>query len=168
MTAKACRGKNTLLPFTNGDISQTFDRQWAVSPRGISCHLVPSFTSSMARFVHDNINSKDVCRVFVLQCWSTSYLTSLVSSRRVHLSCTIHSYFFTSIQSYIHPYINTCTYSHIHAYNTYTQYQFIHDCVSHTESWSAASFRLTFLPFFKWLVLNNGQLEFTFFHVSSG
>jgi len=40
MTAKAYLMKNTLRPFTNGDFSQTFDRQWVVSPRGISCYLV--------------------------------------------------------------------------------------------------------------------------------
>jgi len=164
MTAKACRGKNTLRPFSNGDFSQTFDQQRAVSRRGISCHLVPGFTPSMARFVHNNINSKEVCRV--LYCNVNPLPILPVLSRRVesiyHIQyytiirvTSIHSYIFTSIQSYIHPYINTFTYSHIHAYTAYTQYQFIHDCISHLETWSVASFRLTSLPCFKWLVLNN-------------
>jgi len=172
MTTEACRRKNTWCRFTNADFFQTFDRQWAISPRGISCYLVLGFTPSTARFVRDNIISKEVCRVFKLQCRSTSYLTSLVSPRRVHLSHTIyeqsyklHSYIHTFIHQYFHMFI----YAHIHAYTTYTQHQSTHGCISHPKFWSAASFRFnSYLSYFKWLVLTNGQLEFTFYHMLSG
>jgi len=104
--------------------SRLFDQQWAFSQRGISCHLVPGFTLLMARFVHDNTISKEVCRVFVLRCLSASHLTCHVSSHRVHLSRIVYAF----IQvTFIHPYINTFTYSYIHAYTT----SFIHGCISH-------------------------------------
>jgi len=118
MTAEACRRKNTWHHFTNGDFFQTFDQQWAFSPRGISRYLMPGFTPSTAQFAHNNIISKEVYRVFVLRCQSTSHLTCLVSSHRVHLLHRIH----TVIQLYsrtsfttIHSYINTLT----HSYTTY-------------------------------------------------
>jgi len=118
MTVETHQRKNTLRRFTNGDSFQTFDQQWAISTRGISCYLVPGFTPSIARFVHDSTISKDVCLMFVLRCQSTSHLTCLVSSHLVHLLHTIHKviqlYSRTSCTT-IHPYINTFTYSHIHA-----------------------------------------------------
>jgi len=111
MTAKAYLGKNTPRPFTNGDFSQTFDRQWVVSPRGISCYLVPGFTPLMARFVHNNINSKEVCPVLVLRCQSASNLTCLVSFHRI----TCHMQFIWSFKShsYIHAFIHLCTHTSI-------------------------------------------------------
>jgi len=88
-------------------------------PGGISFYLMPGFTPSTAQFVHSNIISKEVCRVLVLQCRSTSHLTCFVSFHRVHLSYTIiqsyrHLQFLQSykLHSYIHSYINTLTYSH--------------------------------------------------------
>jgi len=107
---------------------------WGVT-RGISCHLVPGFTPSMARFVHNNINSKEVCRVFVLQCRSTSYLTSLVSSRWVHLSHTIYiqSYeLHASIHTFIHPYINAFICSYI---NTFMRTQRTYIYTSSVYAW---------------------------------
>jgi len=73
----------------------------------------------MARFVHDNTISKEVCRLFVLRCQSASHLTCHVSAHQVHLSHTVY----VIIQiTFIHPYINTFTYSYIHTYTTYTQH----------------------------------------------
>jgi len=96
------------------------------APRCVSSYLVPGFTPSMARFVHNNIISKEVCRVFVLRCQSASYLTSLVPSRRVHISDTIYiqSYeLYASIHTFIHPYINNFICSYIH---TFMRTQHIH------------------------------------------
>jgi len=93
MTAEARQWRNTLRWSTNGDFFQTFGQQCALSPRDISCYLVPGFTPSAARFIHNNIISKEVCRVFVLQCHSASHFTCFVSFHRVHPSCaTIQSY----------------------------------------------------------------------------
>ena len=102
MTAEAREWRNTLRWSSNSDLFQTFGQQWALSLRDISCYLVPSFTPSAARFIHNNIISKEVCRVFVLQCHSASYLTYFVSFHRVHPSCaTIQSYsHLRFIQSY--------------------------------------------------------------------
>jgi len=106
------------------------------SPRGIGGHRVPGFILPRARFIHDNINSKEVCRVFVLRCQSAFNLTCQVLSHRVtcriqfkqsyklHITF-IHSCIRTSILSHIHTFMHT----HIH-----TPCQFTHDCVSHPES----------------------------------
>jgi len=100
----------------------------------------------MARFVHDNTISKEVCLVFVLRCQYASHLTCHVSSHRVHLSRTVyaviqvtfmHSNINTSIHQYFHVFINSC----IH--NIYTT-SFIHDCISHQESCLVVS--LQFVP----------------------
>jgi len=125
MTAKACRGKNTLRPFINGDFSQTFDRQWVVSPRGISCHLVPGFTPSMARFVHNNINFKEFseclyCAVspppilHVLSRSIESPVTYSLYDRSSHIHTFMHSCIRTLILSCIHTFMRT---KHIHNIN---------------------------------------------------
>ena len=76
-----------------------------------SCYLVPGFTPSTARLVHNNIISKEVCRVFVLRCQSASRLTCRVMSHRVHRSYTVR----TVIQiTFRHLYIHTLILSHIH------------------------------------------------------
>ena len=68
------------------------------------------------------INSKKVCRVFVLRCQSASYPIGLVSSRRVHLSHTIciQSYEHAYIHTFLHPYsltfIHTLILSRIHTF----------------------------------------------------
>jgi len=80
MTAEACHWRNTLRWSTNDDFFRALDQQWVLSPRDISCYLVPGFTPSAARFVHNNIISKEVCRVFVPRCQSTSHLTCCVLS----------------------------------------------------------------------------------------
>ena len=67
--------------------SRLLGQQWALSPKDISCYLVPGFTPSAVQFIHNNIIAKEVCRVFVLQCHSASYLTCFVSFHRVHPSC---------------------------------------------------------------------------------
>jgi len=101
------------------------------------------FTPSAARFVHNNIISKEGCRVFMLRCQSTSHLTCFVSFHRVHPSYAIiqsysHLQFIQSHKS--HSFIHSCNYtlilSHINAYTTYKQYQFIHGCISHPLVWS--------------------------------
>jgi len=136
MTAEACRGMNTLRRFINGDFFQTFVWQWAVSPRGISCHLVPGFTPSMARFIHNYINSKEICQVFILWRQSTSNLICLVRFHRV----TCHIQFIWPFKS--HPYIHASTHQYFHVFthssvhnvHVHTQYQFTHDCISRPES----------------------------------
>jgi len=141
MTAEARQWRNTLRWSTNGDFFQTLSQQWALSPRDISCYLIPGFTPSAARLVHNNIISKEVCRVFVLRCHSASHLTCFVSFHRVHLSYAIiqsynHLQFIQSNKShsFIQLYIHTWILSHINAYTTYTQYQFIHGCIGHPKS----------------------------------
>jgi hypothetical protein len=103
-------------------------QQWVFSPRGLSCYLVPGFTPSMAQFVHNNMISKEVCRVFVLRYQSASHLTYPVSFHRVacHIqfiqSYKLHPYIHSCIHTIIHSYINTVMYSYIHIYTTYTQH----------------------------------------------
>ena len=109
--------RNTLRWSTNGDFFQTLGQQWALSPRDIGCYLVPDFTPSAARLVHNNIISKEVCRVFVLQCHSVSHLTCFVSFRRVHRSYAIiqsysHLQFIQSYKS--HSFIDSYNYTFIH------------------------------------------------------
>jgi len=127
MTAEARQWRNTLRWSTNGNFFQTLSQQWAFSPRDISCYLIPGFTSSAARLVHNNTISKEVCRVFVLRCHFASHLTCFVSFRRVHLSNAIiqsynHLQFVHSYKScsFIQLYIHTLILSHIYAYTTYT------------------------------------------------
>jgi len=141
MTAEARQWRNTLRWFTNGDFFQTLSQQWALSLKDISCYLIPGFTPSAARLVHNNIISKEVCRVFVLRCHSASHLTCCVSFHRVHLSYAIiqsynHLQFIQSNKShsFIQLYIHTWILSHINAYTTYTQYQFIQGCIGHPKS----------------------------------
>jgi len=82
MTAEARQWRNTLRWSTNGDFFQTLSRQWALSPRDISCYLIPGFAPSTARLVHNNIISKEdlpsVCTAMSL-CFP-SYMFCLVSS----------------------------------------------------------------------------------------
>jgi len=117
-------------------------------PGGINFYLMSGFTPSTAQFVHNNIISKEVCRMFVLRCQSTSHLTCLVSFHRV--SPIIYSYTIirsykvvhTSIQvTFIQSYINTFTYSYINTYTTYTQHQFTRVCISHPKSCLTISFQ---------------------------
>jgi len=126
MTAEARRWRNTLRWSTNGDFFQTLSQHWALSPRDISCYLIPGLTPSAARLVHNNIISKEVCRVFVLRCQSASHLTCFVSFHQVHLSYAIirsytrlqfiqsnksrsfiHSYNYTFIHEYFHTLMHT-------------------------------------------------------------
>jgi len=89
MTAEARQWRNTLRWSTNGNFFPTLGRQCALSLGDISCYLKPGFTLSMPQFLHNNIISKEVCRVFVLRCQSTSHFTCSVSFHRVHLSYAI-------------------------------------------------------------------------------
>ena len=128
------------------------------------CYLVSGFTPSTARFVHNSIIFKEVCRVFVLRCQSASHFTCCVLSHRVRLSHTVYtviqvtfinSYIHTSIHSYIKPFhifIHSC----IHNIDTTS---FIHGCIGHPELcfvpyvWSS----LIIMPsgkFCKWTVDN--------------
>jgi len=115
MTAKACRGMNPLRRFTNGDFFQTFNQPWAVSPTGISCHRVPGFIPPMAQFVHNNINSKEVCQVFVLRRQSTSILPVL--SRSIESPVTYNLYNHSGhIHTFMHSCIHTSILSCIHTF----------------------------------------------------
>jgi len=89
--------------------------------------LCAGFTLSMARFVHDNTISKEVCRVFVLRCQSASRLTCQVSSHRVHLS---HTFYAVLQVTFIHPCIHTSILSCIHLF-MHTQCICIHNINSH-------------------------------------
>jgi len=191
MTVEACRGKNTLLSFTNGDFSQTFDRQWAGFPRGIGCHRVPGFIPPIARFIHNN--SKEVCQVYILRYQSTSNLTCPVLFHRV----TCHMQFIRSFksQSYVHTCMHSCIQtsilSYIHTFKraqrTHTHTISIHTWLHQSprvlfchissnqssilpsgKSYIADNLRFIFLSS-KWLVLYNGQLEvyFSVFQVVS-
>jgi len=140
-TAEARQWRNTLRWSTNGDFFQTLSQHWALSPRDISCYLIPGFTPSAARLVHNDIISKEVCRVFVLRCHSASNLTCFVSFHRVRMSYAItqsysHLQFIQSNKShsFIQLYAHTWILSHINAYTSYTQYQFIHGCIGHPKS----------------------------------
>jgi len=176
MIAKACRGKNTLLPFTNGDFSRTFNRQWSGFPSGLDCHRVLGFIPPMARLVHSNINSKEICRVFVLRCQSASNLTCLVLFHRV----TCHMQFVWSFKSHIHTFIRSCIHASIHQYFHILAHSSVHNAHIHTRinSHMIASVAQSLVWSYlinsvinrsKWQVLHNGQLEIylSFFQVAS-
>jgi hypothetical protein len=127
---KHARGKALCVGLQMATSSRLLVKQWAPSPRGISCYLVSGFTPSTARFVHNNITSREVSRVFVLRCQSASHPTYLVSFHRVacHIqfiqSYKLHPYIHAFIQSYIHTLIlsriHTFIYTqHIHNINSY-------------------------------------------------
>jgi len=125
MTAGAYQWKNTPRRFINDDFFQAFGSRMGFLPGGISCYLMLGFTSSTAQCFHNNIISKEVCRVFVLRCQSTSHLTCLVSFHRVSpIIYSYTSYIHTFIQSYIHTLILSRIHTfmhthHIHNINSY-------------------------------------------------
>jgi len=140
MTAEARQWKNTLRWSTNGDFFQTLSQQWALSPRDTSCYLIPGFTPSAARLVHNNISKEDlpsVCTAMSLRL--PSYMFCLVSSSSpvicnytVVQSSTVYTVKqVTFIHSFIQLYIHTWIFSHSNAYTSYTQYQFIHGCIGY-------------------------------------
>jgi len=168
MTAKACRGKNTPRPFTNGDFSQTFDRQRAGFPRGIGCHRVPDFIPPMARSIHNNINSKEVCRVFVLRCQLHVLSCSIESpvicnlyGRSSHSHTFIHSCIHTSILSYTHTFKHTQR-THAHTISIHT---WLHQS-SRVLFGHVSSIQSSFLPSGKSYITDN--LRFIFVFLPSG
>ena len=133
MTAEAHHWRNTLRRSTNGDFFQTLSQQWALSPRDISCYLIPGFAPSAARLVHNNIISKEdlpsVCTAMSL-CFP-SYMFRLVSSSSpvicnytVVQSSVVYTvkqvtfiwYNYTLIHEYFHTVMHT---QHIHNINSY-------------------------------------------------
>jgi len=127
-------GKNTLCRLTNGNLLQTFNN--GVYPKEASaatfCQVLPPST---ARFVHNSIISKGVCRVFVLRCQSASHHTCFVSF------FTCHNPVYTLIHSFIQSYIHTLILSHIHT-SIHTQH--IHNNI---HAWLCLSSRTLFCPF---------------------
>ena len=126
MIAEARQWRNTLRWSTNSNFFQTFGQQWALSPRDISCYLVPGFTPSTARFIHNNIISKEVCQVFVLQCHSALPFLPVLSRfiefiRHMQLYSRTVIYSSYSHTNHINPYIHTIIHSCI---NTFT-----HQCI---------------------------------------
>jgi len=121
MTAEARQWRNTLRWSTNSDFFQTFGQHGLYPQETSVCYLVPGFTPSAARFIHNNIISKEVCRVFVLRCQSTSHLTCFVSFHRVYPSYAIIQsavlYNLYSHTNHIHSFIHTIIHSYI---NTFT------------------------------------------------
>ena len=123
------------------------------------------FTPPTTQFDLNNIISKEVFRVFVLQCQSTSHLTYLVSFHRV--SPIIYNYrmntviqitfIHTSIHSYFHTLMHT---QHIHDINSYMVASVPKVLFGRTLSFQSSNC-------FKPPVLKNGPLEFTFYLVSS-
>jgi len=117
-------------------------------PKGHWLPPCPGFIPPMARFVHDNINSEEICRVFVLRCQSASNLTHPVLFHRV--TCHMHFIWSFKSQSYIHtfmhPQINTFIYSHIQAYTTHTYtHTYTHHVNSHMIAWVTQSLVQSYL-----------------------
>jgi len=145
MTAEARQWGNTLRRSTSGDFFQTLSQQWALSPRDISCYLIPGFTPSAARLVHNNIISKEdlpsVCIAMSLRL--PSYMFCLVSSSSpvicnytVVQSSTVYTVKqVTFIHAFIQLYFHTWIHSRISACTSYTQYQFAHDWIGHPKSY---------------------------------
>jgi len=118
MTAEARQWGNTLRRSTSGNFFQTLSQQWALSPRDISCYLIPGFAPSAARLVHNNIISKEdlpsVCTAMSLRL--PSYMFCLVSSSSpvicnytVVQSSTVYTVKqVTFIHSFIHTIIHSC------------------------------------------------------------
>jgi len=132
MTAEARQWRNTLRWSTNDDFFQTLSQQWAFSPKDISCYLIPGFTSSAARLVHNNTISKDVCRV--LYCDVSPPPILPVLSRFIEFACHMQLYSRTVIYSlYSHT-------NHIHSYKSHSfiQITFIH--TNHIRSYKSRSF----------------------------
>jgi len=157
-------------------------------PGDIHRYLMSGFTPSTTKFIHNNIISEEVCRVFVLRCQFASHLTCLVSfhqiSSIIYNQYSHMSYIHTSIHQYFHICIhNICTIS-IHTWLHQTpkvlfdsipsvQSSFHHydkRQVLTNEQLASVIFIKSFIPSvfgqevspIKWLVLNNGQLESTF------
>ena len=120
--------------------SRLLGQQWALSPRDISCYLVPGFTPYAARLftktssprkfaecLYYNVGLPPIA-IFCL----VSSRSSVICNYTVVQSSTVHTVIqITFIHSFIQLYIHTLILSHINAYTTYTQYQFIHGCISH-------------------------------------
>jgi len=129
-------------------------------------YLVSGFTPSMARFVHNDISARKFAECLYCDVSPPpSYLSCLVSSSSpVTYSHTNH------IHTFIHPYINTFIYSYIHTFmrthHIHNIYSYMVASVAHSLVWSHPFNSV--LNCFKWLVLNNGQLEFTFVFLSNG
>jgi hypothetical protein len=121
MTVEALQGKSIPRSFTNGDFFQTFGQQWALSPRASAANLCQASPCQRLDFVHNNIISKEVCRVFVLRCQSVSHLTCPVLFHRV--TCHVEYIQSYKLRSYI-SYINTFTF--IHSYIHTLLLSFIH------------------------------------------
>jgi len=155
MTAKAGRGKNTLCQITNGDFFQNFDRSWATLCQVLHRQWLDLFT-----VISLQGSLPSVCTMMSLRL--LSYRSCLASSS----PSVIYSIYSQTnyIHTFIHPYINTFIYSYIH---TFMRTHHIHKINSYMVASVAQSIVWSY-PFssvlncFKWLVLNNGQLEFTF------
>jgi hypothetical protein len=130
------------------------------------------YTINGSILFHNSIISKEVCRVFVLRCQSTSHLTYLVSFHRVtcHIqfiqSCKLHNHIFTHsyIHTFTHSYVHTLILSHIHTQHIHNINSYMVASVTQSFMWSYPF--VSVLNCFKLPVLNNRPLEFTFFSCS--
>jgi len=140
---KTNRNQSKWRPFTNGDFSQTFNRQWAIFPKGIGRHRVLGFVPPMARLVHDNINSKEVCRVFVLRCLSASNLTCPVLFHQA--TCHVQLIWSFKSHSYIHTFMHSCIHTSILSYTrTFKRTQRTHTHTISIHTWLHQSPRVLF------------------------
>jgi len=161
MTAKARRRKNTLLPFTNGHFSQTFDRQWAGFLRGIGCHRVPGFIPPIARFIHNNIKGSlpSVCTALSVRL--QSYMSCLVPSS--HLSYAVYTvvqvtFIHSCIQAFTHQYFHILAHASVHNTHIHTRIN-SHMVASVAQSLVWSYLINSVINRSKWQVLHNGQLE---------
>jgi len=155
-------------------------------PKGDRLPPCARFHIANGRFVHDNINSKEVCRVFILRRQSASNLMCLVLVHRVtcHMQF-IRSFIHSYVHAFMHLHINTFIYLHTQActmriYTHVSIHTWLHrpprvlsarissiqsSIVRSGKSQIEDSLRFICLSS-KWQVLHNGQLEI-YFRLSS-
>ena len=121
MTAEARQWRNTLRWSTNNDFFQTFGSTMSFIPKRHQLLPGTGFYPVCSSVIHKNIISKEICRVFVLQCRSTSHrhilsrFIEIIRHMQLYSRTVIYSSY--SYTNHIHSFIHTIIHSYI---NTFT------------------------------------------------
>jgi len=152
MTTEACWGKKAMRRFTNDGFFRTFDTG-ELSPREAPVTTWHQVLPCQQRESSAVISSPRKVLPSACNAIARPFPTSLVLlSPSVAYSSHMHS-----LHSYIHALILSQVRTFMHT-KAYAQHQFA--SVTRSSIWSCPLSSI--LNCFKWSVLNNGQLEFTF------
>jgi len=111
MIVEACRGKNSLRQFTNGDFFQTFDQPLATLCQVLHRQWLDLFTViSLQGSLLSVCTATSVHPPSYLSCLvsSSSPVTYSIYSHTNYIHTFIHPYIHTSILSYVHIYTHSC------------------------------------------------------------